>query len=307
MSDGKTNNSITSSHVNWAGLGNLLIVYIIWGSTYLFIRIGVKEGSGFPPLYLAGLRVLTAGLVLLGIAVIKKQRIRLARREILLLAISGIMLWLFGNGLVSIAEQHLHSGIAALIIAATPIYVAIVESIIDKRKPSILLVASLLVGFCGVGLLTAPTFQTGIQANIQSVIAVLLGSFMWGMGSLLQSRKPVQVAPEVSSAYQHLFGAAALLLAAMITRSPLPQPIPEAWLAWGYLVVFGSIIAFTAFVKVLHQLPTKIVMTYAYVNPVIAVLLGWLVLQEQITGYTIGGMVLILLGVAGVFRSRDKK
>jgi drug/metabolite transporter (DMT)-like permease len=293
-----------SASVNWTGLGNLLIVYIIWGSTYLFIRIGVKPGSGFPPLYLAGTRVLTAGLILLALAALQKKRIRLEKREYLLLGASGVMLWLGGNGLVSIAEQRLHSGIAALIIAATPIYVAIVEAIIDRRKPTLFLVISLLVGFTGVGLLSAPTFSTGIQADTFSVIAILFGSFLWGMGSLLQSRKPVQVPPEVSSAYQHLFGAAALLIMAVVTHAPFPNPVRDAWFAWAYLVIFGSVIAFTAFVKVLHQLPTRIVMTYAYVNPVIAVLLGWIVLQEPITGYTIGGMVLILLGVAGVFRSR---
>ncbi len=233
-----------SSAINWTGLGNLLIVYIIWGSTYLFIRIGVKPGSGFPPLYLAGTRVLTAGLILLALAALQKKRIRLEKRELLLLGISGVMLWLGGNGLVSIAEQRLHSGIAALIIAATPIYVAIVEAIIDRRKPSPLLVISLLVGFSGVGLLSAPTFATGIQADAFSVIAILFGSFLWGMGSLLQSRKPVQVEPEVSSAYQHLFGAAALLIMAVLTNAPFPDPIQEAWFAWGYLVIFGSVIAF---------------------------------------------------------------
>jgi drug/metabolite transporter (DMT)-like permease len=296
--------SQNNTKTNWAGLGNLLIVYIIWGSTYLFIRIGVREGSGFPPLYLAGFRVLVAGLILLGIGALKNERLHLTKREYLLLGASGVMLWLGGNGFVSIAEQHLHSGIAALIIGATPIYVAIAESIIDRRKPTGLLVVSLLIGFCGVGLLSFPTFQQGVQADVASVIFILVGSLLWGLGSLLQSRKPVQVAPEISSAYQHLFGAIALLLTAVITRSPLPHPIPEAWGAWAYLVVFGSVIAFTSFVRVLRMLPTNIAMTYAYVNPVIAVLLGWVVLGEKITPYTLGGMALILLGVAGVFRAK---
>lgn len=309
MTDHNTSPKAISSspRANWAGLGNLLIVYIIWGSTYLFIRIGVKPGSGFPPLYLAGTRVLVAGLVLLGLAALQKKRLRLTRRETILLASSGILLWLGGNGLVSLAEQRVHSGIAALVIGATPIYVAIIESIIDRRKPSGLLIISLLVGFSGIGLLSAPTFMAGVQADVLSVVAILFGSLLWGVGSLLQSRKPVYVAPEVSSAYQHLFGAAALLLTAFISGSPLPNPIPEAWMAWGYLVIFGSIIAFTAFVRVLRMLPTNIAMTYAYVNPVIAVLLGWLVLGEKITVYTLGGMVFILLGVAGVFRAKYGK
>ncbi len=243
----------------------------------------------------------------MSLAAIKKQRVRLSWREAGLLAISGTLLWVGGNGLVSFAEQRLHSGIAALIIAATPIYVAIMEAVIDRRKPSALLVISLLVGFAGVGLLSAPAFQTGIQADVISVVAVLIGSLLWGAGSLLQSRKRVDLAPEVSSSYQHLFGAVGLLLVGFLMREPLPNPIREAWFAWGYLVIFGSVIAFTAFVRALRLLPTNIAMTYAYVNPVIAVLLGWMILQEPLTGWTVGGMALILLGVAGVFRAKQIK
>lgn len=297
----------SESRIQWAGMANLVIVYIIWGSTYLAIRIGVKDGSGFPPFFLAGTRVFVAGLILLAMAAISKQRIRPTWREAGLLAASGILLWLGGNGLVSYAEQRLHSGIAALIIAATPIYVAIMEAIIDRRRPSGLLIVSLLVGFAGVGLLTAPTFQTGLRADAISVIAVIIGSILWGVGSLLQSRKPVKLGPEVSSSYQHLFGAVGLLLAAFLSGEPLPQPIRDAWFAWGYLVIFGSVIAFTAFVRALRMLPTNIAMTYAYVNPVIAVLLGWLILREPLSGWTLGGMALILIGVAGVFRAKQKK
>lgn len=299
--------SVQPRQINWPGLLNLLIVYIIWGSTYLGIRIAVKEGSGFPPFFLAGSRVLIAGTILMTLALLQKQRIRLTRREVILLAISGTMLWLGGNGLVTVAEQHVHSGITALVIGATPISVAIMESIIDRRPPTKLLVASLLIGITGVGLLSAPSFQTGIKADATSIILLIVAGTLWGGGSLLQSRMPVQVAPEVSSAYQHLFGAVGLISAALLTREPFPQPTTDAIFAWGYLIIFGSVIAFTAFVRVLHMLPTNIVMTYAYVNPVIAVILGWVILREPVTGWTIGGMLLILLGVAGVFRARVPK
>jgi drug/metabolite transporter (DMT)-like permease len=296
----------TTNQTNWYGLFNLLIVYIVWGSTYLAIRIGVREGSGFPPLYLAGTRVLVAGFILLGLALLKKQRIRLTKREFILLVTSGVMLWLGGNGMVVFAEQHVDSGIAALIIGSTPLGVALMEFVIDRRPPTALMIISMLIGFAGVGLLSAPAFRSGVSSNITSVIMILIGSLLWGGGSLLQSRKPVRVPPEVSSAYQHLAGAAALLMAAFIIGEPIPHPIHEALLAWGYLVIFGSVLAFTAFVRALQLLPTNLVMTYAYVNPVIAVVLGWLILNEQITGWTIGGMALILIGVAGVFRARYK-
>ncbi len=293
-----------TKHITWAGLANLIIVYIIWGSTYLAIRIGVREGSGFPPFFLAGTRVLVASAILIVLALLNKHSIKITKREMILLAASGIMLWVGGNGLVSFAEQNLHSGIAALVIAATPIYVAIMEAVIDRKRPTAFLIISLLIGFAGVGLLSAPTFQSGIRGDIVSIVAVIIGSILWGAGSLLQSRKPVQTSPEVSSAYQHLFGAMGLILVALLSKEPFPAPIRDAWFAWGYLIIFGSVIAFTAFVRTLRMLPTNIAMTYAYVNPVIAVILGAVILAEKITPWTIGGMALILIGVAGVFRSR---
>ncbi len=295
------------SRSNWVGLLNLVIVYLVWGSTYLAIRIGVQEGSGFPPFILAGTRVIVAGLILLGIAALQKKRLKPTRQEIILLSISGLLLWVGGNGLVSFAEQRMDSGIAALIIGSTPMGVAMMEFIIDRRPPSALLIVSMLIGFSGVGLLSVPALSTGVHADAVSVIVILAASMLWGAGSLLQSRKPVKLSPEVSSAFQHLAGAVGLLTAALLMKEPFPHPIKEAIFAWGYLVIFGSVIAFTAFVRALQMLPTNLVMTYAYVNPVIAVVLGWLVLSEQITPWTIGGMVLILVGVAGVFRARHNR
>ncbi len=140
-----------STQTNWFGLVNLLIVYIVWGSTYLAIRIGVREGSGFPPLFLAGTRVLVAGFILLGLALLQKKRIKLAKREFILLVTSGVMLWLGGNGMVVFAEQHVDSGIAALIIGSTPLGVALMEFIIDRRPPSPLMIISMLDRLCRSG------------------------------------------------------------------------------------------------------------------------------------------------------------
>ena len=305
MTSRTTSTAQTTSR--WYGILNLLIVYIVWGSTYLAIRVGVREGSGFPPFYLAGTRVLVAGIILIGLAWLQKKPIRLTKRELGLLAISGVMLWLGGNGLVVYAEQHVDSNLAALIIGSTPLGVALMEFIIDRRPPSTLMVVSLLIGFGGVGLLSIPSLRSGVSADALSVILILCASMLWGGGSLLQSRKPVKVEPEVSSAVQHLTGAVALFSMALITGEPLPHPVQEALFAWGYLVIFGSVVAFTAFVRALQMLPTNLVMTYAYVNPVIAVLLGWLILGEEITPWTLGGMALILIGVAGVFRARYRQ
>jgi len=290
--------------VSWAGLLHLFVVYVVWGSTYLAIRVCVREGSGFPPFFLGASRVIIAGIVLLAWTKLRGQRVRPTGRELLILGVSGVLLWTAGNGLVIWAEQRIHSAYAALLVSSTPIWAALVESLIDKRLPSWLLIVALVVGFCGAGLLSVPILLDGTTADAFSVVALLFASLSWSTGSIFQNRHPVKLGARTSSAYQQLAGSIGFLILIFLTAEPFPNPRPEALWAWGYLVVFGSILAFTSFVLALRLLPTGIVFTYAYVNPLIAVVLGWLILSEPITGWTIGGAGLILLGVAGVFHDR---
>ncbi len=284
------------------GLINLFSVYLIWGSTYLAIRIGINEGSGFRPFWFGGLRVLAAGTILVLWGVLRKQKVIPRRKDILVLAASGLLFWIGGNGMVILAEQRLDSGLAALIVASTPIWVALFESLLDRKIPSLLLAASLIVGFGGIIILSYPLLTSGIRADLLSVLALLFASFSWSSGLVLQSRCPVSISRGVSSGYQQLFGGLFFMVIALLMREPLPSPTGEAWLAWGYLVVFGSLIAFTSFISALQLLPASLVTTYAYVNPVIAVLLGWLILREPITIWTVAGGILVLIGVTGIFR-----
>jgi drug/metabolite transporter (DMT)-like permease len=227
----------------------------------------------------------------------------LTRHDALTLAVSGLFLWVGGNGLVNLAEQRAASGLAALLVSSTPIWTALIESVLDRRPPTIMLVVALAIGLGGVGLLSASSFST--DGTDATTVAALLGaSLTWAIGSVLQHRRPVTVEPLVSAGYQLLFGGIGLAAARILAREPIPSPSSDAWLAWLYLVVFGSLIAFTSFVQVLRLLPTSLAMTYAYVNPAIAVLLGVLILQEPFTISTAAGMLLILLGVAGVFQAR---
>lgn len=289
---------------NPAALFHLLVIYVVWGSTYLAIRIAVMPGAGFPPFTMALMRVLAAGSILLLWGWLRKQRLRLTGREAAVLAASGLLLWTGGNGLVTWAEQHADSGLTALLIGAMPIYLAILEGIVDRKRPSLFMVISLLIGFAGIGLLTAPLLTSGIRADVTSTIALFVAAISWASGSLLQARNPVELGARVSSGYQMLFGGVGFAVLALLLREPRPTPTPEAWGAWLYLVLIGAVLAYTSFVTALRLLPTSIVMTYAYVNPVIAVILGFLVLGEEITVWTIGGSVLVLAGVAGVFRER---
>jgi len=285
----------------------LAVVYVVWGSTYLAIRVAVREGSGFPPFIMGFLRVLVAGLILLTWAWLRKKRIKPTRAEWGTLIGSGLLLWTMANGLVVWAEVHADSSLTALLVASMPIGTAIIEAVLDRKTPSLLLILSLLVGFVGIGFLAAPSLTSGIRADLFSTIALIIAPFCWALGSVLQTRRPVALAPQVNSGFQMLAGGVGFFILVLFMKEPLPTPNQEAWLAWGYLVVFGSLLAYTSFVTVLGLLPINIVMTYAYVNPVIAVILGFLILQEEITPWTVGGMVLVLLGVAGVFRDRYGK
>ena len=253
--------------MNLRGLFHLGVIYIAWGSTYLAIRVAVRDGSGFPPLTMSAMRVLAGRLILFALAsFFRKGQIVPTLKEF----------WV----------------------------VALMEALIDRRRPSLYLLLSLLIGIAGVAVLNGPALLARDLKNLWAAGLLILACIGWGAGSIIQGRSKIEIMPEASSAWQQLAGALVLGLGALLMGEPPPQPTNQAWMAWGYLVIFGSVIAFTSFVKALRLLPTGIVMTYAYVNPLVAVFLGWLILGEPVTIYTLAGMTLIVLGVMGVFRER---
>ena len=288
------------------GIINLFIVYIVWGSTYLAIRIAVRPGSGIPPFTLGMVRILIAGILMLLISALRRSPMRPTRKELVVLACSGILLWTGGNGMVNWAEQRIDSSLAALLIATVPLWMVLMESILDRKKPSSGLVLSLIIGFTGIALLSATTLQTGDMGDIVSLLALVLASISWTLGSLLQSRMPVSLSIEVSAGYQQIFGGLGFVVLVLLTGEPRPTPTTEAWLAWGYLIFVGSLIGFTAYVRILQLLPMSLAMTYAYVNPVVALFLGAVILSEPLNLTTLAGAALVLLGVAGVFRDRSR-
>ncbi len=286
------------------GVANLMVVYIVWGSTYLAIRVAVREGSGFPPFTMALIRMIIAGTLLLLLGVLTGKKIKPSRRDIGVLIASGILLWTGGNGLVTWAEQRATSSFAALVVASMPLWTTLIEAVLDRRVPSVRLMLALLIGFAGIGVLSAPELQQGTHADLMSILALLGASLSWAVGSVLQGRRPVSLSPQVSAGYQSLAGAVGFLVLVVLTQEPRPAPTIPALFALGYLAVFGSVVAFTAYVTALQTLPMSVAMTYAYVNPVIAVFLGNLILHEPITVWTVSGAALVILGVAGVFRAR---
>jgi len=289
-----------------AGLVHLSIVYVLWGSTYLAIRIAVQEGSGFPPMIMSATRVFCGSIILMGLAkIFYKDSLKINRDEFLVLFISGIALWFGGNGLVAIAETNINSGYAALIIACTPIWVAMIESILDKKQPSLFLFGSLFISILGITVLNWPAISTNDTTDLSSTFLLIFAGLSWGAGSIYQKRKGLKISPEVSSAYQQIFGGLVLFIASFLLSESDMSPSFTSWLAWAYLIIFGSVIAFTSFIKALKLLPAKIVFTYAFVNPIVAVMLGFLFLNESITIWTLIGSSLILIGVFGVFKEKN--
>ncbi len=292
---------MVSKPSNTSGLIYLAIVYVVWGSTYLAIRVAVRDGSGFSPFMMAGLRTLAAGTIMMVWAVLGKQRIKPTRAELITLALAAMLLWVGGSGLVSWGEQRADSGITAMIIASVPVWAAAIGAVWERKLPSRLVVASLLTGSVGIVVLSMPSLLSGARSDVLPVVAIVAASLSWALGTVIQSKRRVTISPVASSGFQMLIGSAGFFLVALLLGEPAPHPILDAWLAWGYLVVFGSLVAFTSYVRALQLLPTNVVTTYAFVNPIIAIFLGWLILSEPVTGWTIGGAALILLGVSGVF------
>ncbi len=251
------------------------------------------------------MRVIVASAILLTWAYLRGERIKLTKSEFILLAGSGVMLWVGGNGLVSWAEMRISSGLAALLVASMPIWGECVNCIIDRRLPGWKMTGSIVLGFLGVGVLTWPVLSQGTTADILSVIAMLLAPLSWATGSIWLQRKKLDLSDRAMSGWQQLLGGAGLLLFVLLRREPLPTPTGEAWMAWGYLIVISSVICFTSYLTTLRLLPYQIVMTYAYVNPVIAVFLGWLILSEDVTGYTLTGAGFVVASVVGIFRNRN--
>ncbi|MBM0235316.1 EamA family transporter [Micromonospora sp. STR1_7] len=282
----------------------LIVVYLLWGSTYLGIRIAVET---LPPLTSAVLRFAAAGLVL---AVVLRLRrgpgaLRVDRRQLASAAFVGVLLLAGGNGLVVLAESGppgvaVPSGIAALLVATVPLLVVLLRSGTGDRPPVWTLVG-VTVGFIGLVLLVLPAGSTSVVPLV-GALTVVAAAASWSVGSFLSGRIRMPADPFVATVYEMLAGALVLAVVAA-GRGELRDFHPAAvstrsWLALGYLMVAGSVVAFSAYVWLLHNAPISLVSTYAYVNPAVAVALGALLVAEPITAQTLVGGAVIVAGVA---------
>jgi drug/metabolite transporter (DMT)-like permease len=279
-------------------------VYVVWGSTYLAIRVTVET---LPPLVSAGVRFGSAAVVLAVIIVIRRGpgALRVSWRHAGGAAIVGVLLLAGGNGLVVLAEAGppgvaVPSGIAALLVATVPLLVVVLRAVTGDR-PRAATVAGVVLGFAGLVLLVLPAGGSR-AAPLAGALIVVVAAVCWSTGSFLTGKLPMPADPFVATVYEMVAGAA-VLTALGLARRELAGFDPAAvsarsWVALAYLMVAGSLVAFTAYVWLLHHAPISLVSTYAYVNPVVAVALGALLVAEPVTVQVLLGGAVIVLGVA---------
>jgi drug/metabolite transporter (DMT)-like permease len=291
----------------WAAL---LILYVVWGSTYLGIRIAVES---IPPFLMAGSRFALAGLVMLGFAVARgRGSIALpTRREWRDSFIVGGLLMGGGMGMVALGEETVPSGIAALLIAMMPLWVAVLGRVfLGERLPKAA-VAGVAIGLAGVGILVGPSGSAAESFNPGGIVALIISPISWASGSLFSaSRAKLPRDPLVATGAQMLAGSLVLALMAGVRGEYAGLRIEaisaNSLVAFAYLAIVGSLIAFTAYVWLLRVAPLPLIATYAYVNPIVAVILGAIVLGEPITPRTLLAGAVIVFAVALIITSRNR-
>lgn len=275
-------------------------VYIVWGSTYFFIQMAIQ---GIPALLMGAMRFITAGALLLIWCAIKGEKL-LNRNSIVTTAVTGILLLCGGNGAVIWAEQKLPSAMVAILVSAAPIWFVLLDKqswgVNFKSKST---VAGLIVGFAGVILLfgeqLGPIFSGGsVVSKLSGMLLLILGSISWSSGSLYAKHHPTEGSGAVNVAWQMIVAGLLFLPGSWINHEfdhlDLSQVPLKAWGALSYLIVFGSIAAYSAYVWLLQVRPATQVSTYAYVNPVIAVMLGMFFAGEHVSILQISGLIIIL-------------
>ena len=284
----------------WLALGT---IYVVWGSTYLAIAVVVQT---LPPFLSAGVRFVIAGMALAAFLAARHglARLRVSRRELRGAAIVGLSLLLFGNGFVQMAERDVPSGLAALIVGSVPLWVVVYRRVAGETIGPLAL-GGVLLGFAGVAFLVVPRGATGEVAPI-GIAFMLVAAASWAWGTFRSKHLELPRDPLVSTTLQQLCGGIGLLAAGTIVGEwrglDAATFSGRSILALGYLVVFGSLVAFSAYTWLLVHVPVSTVATYAYVNPVVAVLLGAMILDEAITPTIVIGAAMVIAAVAFIVR-----
>ena len=292
---------------------NFGLVYLFWGSTYLGIDIAVEQ---IPPPLMCAVRFTIAGVIMLIYCAARGQKIAYSARELLHQAIVGCLLLIGGNCTLAFSEQHIPSGLAALLVASIPLWFLLLDSLLlGHHRLSSRSLGGLALGFSGTAVLLLPKLRSGSSVGGTELlwcVALLGGSLSWAFGSVLAKKWASGPPTPAGTAWQMVFaGIGNLIFAALRNDFAHATWTPRGIGAVAYLIVGGSLIGYTAYIYILGHAPTAKVSTYAYVNPVVAVFLGWLVLHEKVDRYILAGSAIIIAAVvlvttAGVVKKSPK-
>ena len=289
-------------------INKVLIAYLtvcfFWGSTYLAIKIGVTD---FPPFVFAGIRHIISGAIMISIAILLKKSFPNNKEDIITNILVGLFMLLGANGLVVYAEQWMDSSIAALLVSLVPIHIAIIELFIIKTiKFNWKGFIGLGLGFFGVYLLVRPS-GGNFSVDLYGAGILVFASLLWAFGSIISTRIKRKDAIIANIGIQMLSGGIGCFIVSLITGGIYSFELTtRVWGALWYLIIFGSVIGFSSYIYVLQHWPATKASTYSYVNPVVAVILGAIILNEPINAPIIMGMIVILLGVFLVQNAKIK-
>ena len=297
-----------STHASRARvLGAFAAVYIVWGSTYLAIRYAVET---IPPFIMVGTRFIVSGVLLYAWARLRGDE-RPTAAQWRDATIVGILMLCLGNGAVSWAEQRVPSGLAALLVAVVPLWMVLLDWLRPRgTRPRMLVIAGVVVGLAGLFVLIGPDSISGHGAvDLAGAIVLIAGSLAWAAGSIYTRYGRVPESAVMSTGVQMIGGSLALLIVG-VARGELAMLHPaqisaHSWEGWIYLVTFGSLLGFTAYIYLLQNVSPAKASTYAYVNPLVAVLLGWAIAGETVTARSLAAAAIILGGVAMITLSQN--
>jgi len=283
-------------------------VYIVWGSTYLAIRYAVET---MPPFLMAGARFIASGVLLYAWAR-RRGAPKPTGREWRDAVITGVLMLCLGNGAVGWAEQRVPSGLAALLVAVVPLWMVLIDWARPKgERPRALVIAGVVVGLAGLYVLIGPSGLTdGGAADLVGALVLVAASLAWACGSIFNRYGARPESAALSTGLQMLGGSVALVAIGLAqgegAQLHLSQVSMQSWIGWIYLVTFGSLIGFTAYIYLLKTVSPAKASTYAYVNPLVAVFLGWAIAGESVTMRTIAAAAIILTGVAMITVSQGR-
>jgi drug/metabolite transporter (DMT)-like permease len=279
-----------------------IFICIVWGTTFLGIKVAIEA---FPPFLMAGSRQFLSGVIMIILALFSTSKINVSLKNLLFHSLIGLLLICLGNGLVTWAELHVSSGFAALICSTMPISAVLLNIVSGKEKFKPIVILGLLLGVGGVAIIFKDQISQGlhIEGNILfGIIGLFVATISWALGSMLNVKSNKTDNQIFNIGFQMLMGGLFMLIIspAVDDYSSIDWNNNNAWYAFIYLVVFGSILAYAAYMYALKILPIGFVTSYAYINPIVAVILGGIFLNEPLNIYTFIALIFIILGVISV-------